>query len=329
MEHINIFGLVLFLIAGAWSAAAVHREKSVFAGDFLEAMWKNLICYIAYNLYMTVLLYALENVPTIKPLLSSQPYRFFHGMVGNALMITMTYYFCKMVFKIGGKNLPPILAKGLPLSFILPFVATIVRVFVFPTGENCSPERVFLRFFMMPLHSLCLGSIVWLVLWNRKRPKGKERTTVTVFALFQVICFLFYIDTATYYLPFLHPWPALVSILYNRGTEIIYALTPWIWLKFFYIPLKKDLWSDIRSTVDFESFHRDHELTKREVEVLGLLVEGRSYRQIGETLFISVNTVKNHAYSLFRKLDVSSQHELIGKVGDYGRSTTISPELVQ
>jgi predicted ATPase/DNA-binding CsgD family transcriptional regulator len=48
-------------------------------------------------------------------------------------------------------------------------------------------------------------------------------------------------------------------------------------------------------------------LTERELEVLRLIVEGRSDREIGETLFISFRTAQKHVANIFLKLDVGSR----------------------
>jgi non-specific serine/threonine protein kinase len=50
-------------------------------------------------------------------------------------------------------------------------------------------------------------------------------------------------------------------------------------------------------------------LTAREVEVLLLLVEGHSDRQIGEALFIGARTVQTHVANLFAKLGVNTRAE--------------------
>jgi len=52
-------------------------------------------------------------------------------------------------------------------------------------------------------------------------------------------------------------------------------------------------------------------LTERELDVLRLFDGGDSYRQIGQALYVSVNTVKTHARSIFRKLEVSSRDEAL------------------
>ncbi|AMB58678.1 response regulator [Microterricola viridarii] len=48
-------------------------------------------------------------------------------------------------------------------------------------------------------------------------------------------------------------------------------------------------------------------LTLREAEVLGLVAEGQSNREIGKRLFLSEATVKSHLVHIFTKLGVSSR----------------------
>ncbi|MEA1962371.1 MAG: response regulator transcription factor [Bacillota bacterium] len=48
-------------------------------------------------------------------------------------------------------------------------------------------------------------------------------------------------------------------------------------------------------------------LTKREKDVLALLVKGSSNRDMAEIMFISEKTVKNHLTSIFRKLGVKDR----------------------
>jgi LuxR family transcriptional regulator, maltose regulon positive regulatory protein len=52
-------------------------------------------------------------------------------------------------------------------------------------------------------------------------------------------------------------------------------------------------------------------LTNRELDVLRLFEGDDSYRQIGQSLYVSVNTVKTHVRSIFRKLGVTSRHEAL------------------
>lgn len=50
-------------------------------------------------------------------------------------------------------------------------------------------------------------------------------------------------------------------------------------------------------------------LTLRETEILALIAEGKSNKEIAAELFISVNTVKVHVSNIFQKIEVSSRTE--------------------
>lgn len=60
-----------------------------------------------------------------------------------------------------------------------------------------------------------------------------------------------------------------------------------------------------------ESFAARRGLTKREVEVLLLLAEGRNEPYIESALGISRTTVKTHITHIYRKVGVSSRQQLI------------------
>ena len=55
------------------------------------------------------------------------------------------------------------------------------------------------------------------------------------------------------------------------------------------------------------------ELSKRELEILGLLAQGHSNREIAAKLFISLSTVKTHIQNLFEKLDVKRRIQAVEK----------------
>lgn len=54
-----------------------------------------------------------------------------------------------------------------------------------------------------------------------------------------------------------------------------------------------------------------NQLTKRELEIVNMIKEGYSSKEIAEKLFISKRTVEVHRYNIFRKLDVNNITSLI------------------
>jgi DNA-binding NarL/FixJ family response regulator len=56
---------------------------------------------------------------------------------------------------------------------------------------------------------------------------------------------------------------------------------------------------------------RTPELTGREIEILGLVGEGKTSREIAEELYISENTVRNHVRNVLDKLGMKSRFEAV------------------
>ena len=56
---------------------------------------------------------------------------------------------------------------------------------------------------------------------------------------------------------------------------------------------------------------REVGLTPREREILGLIAEGLSNREIGEKLFVSENTVKTHSARVFEKMGVGRRTQAV------------------
>jgi len=84
--------------------------------------------------------------------------------------------------------------------------------------------------------------------------------------------------------------------------------------------LAGEIWLDNRMTAEvMEAFSKSSEagsrrertlLSEREKEIVQLLAQGFRNKEIGEKLFISERTVKNHLHNIFDKLGVSDRLEL-------------------
>lgn len=54
-------------------------------------------------------------------------------------------------------------------------------------------------------------------------------------------------------------------------------------------------------------------LTPREIEIVSMLQNGDSYRQVAEKFYISVDTVKFHIRNIYSKLQINSRAELMNR----------------
>ena len=64
-------------------------------------------------------------------------------------------------------------------------------------------------------------------------------------------------------------------------------------------------------TLSDEALFQQHNISPREKEIVALLVKGCSNQEIGDTLCISLSTVKTHLRNIYSKFGVKSRYELI------------------
>jgi len=64
------------------------------------------------------------------------------------------------------------------------------------------------------------------------------------------------------------------------------------------------------------SIPEHYQLTRRETEILGELIDGLSYQKIADKLFISYGTVRKHIEHVYRKLEVHGKVEAIRKIAN-------------
>ena len=70
----------------------------------------------------------------------------------------------------------------------------------------------------------------------------------------------------------------------------------------------------IRERNQMDNFHDRYKLSEREQEIVRLLVDGMSYKEIAFQLSLSPRTVETHIYRIFKKCSVSTKLELINKM---------------
>lgn len=79
---------------------------------------------------------------------------------------------------------------------------------------------------------------------------------------------------------------------------------------------------EARPSSDSQSHKRPdpllHSLTKREVEVLRLLAQGQTNREIAQRLFLSTLTVKTHVQRIISKLGVSDRTQAAVRAAELG-----------
>jgi len=77
------------------------------------------------------------------------------------------------------------------------------------------------------------------------------------------------------------------------------------------IRMKKRAHLHTENKEELNRFFFKYKITKREQEILILLIRGKRNKEIGEELFISQNTARNHIHNIYKKLNIKNRLQLI------------------
>jgi ligand-binding sensor domain-containing protein/DNA-binding CsgD family transcriptional regulator len=75
----------------------------------------------------------------------------------------------------------------------------------------------------------------------------------------------------------------------------------------------------IKTRAALDRFFDKYNISDREQEIIKLILEGKSNRNIEEKLYISPHTVKNHVYNIYQKLNINNRGQLINLFRDSQR----------
>jgi ligand-binding sensor domain-containing protein/DNA-binding CsgD family transcriptional regulator len=89
---------------------------------------------------------------------------------------------------------------------------------------------------------------------------------------------------------------------------------------------KKIRSSSLATAESLDGVIETYGLTAREQEILRLVLQGSSNKDIERKLFISASTVRNHIYNIYQKLGVRSRLELINRIAKNAREARNSPK---
>lgn len=75
--------------------------------------------------------------------------------------------------------------------------------------------------------------------------------------------------------------------------------------------------SNLNEEISFkipDEFYKYYRINSREKEILNLLLQGYTNKEISEKVYLSEGTVKNYIYNIFQKLNISNRMQILRKI---------------
>ncbi len=307
MEHLVVLFDIVTLVVGTWVAFYAYQSYRSYKLPYLRSLFYYIVFY-----NLTVSVHFLVNytrtnlirhdMSVANPWIVISIY-----VMGFVTQIGMTYSLVRVVQDLRGGG-------GARLVKLIFAPGVILFAIGYWTGLTAFLGSGLSRWIAVAYTALVVitvgvivASLMVLVVVKAREGNSQQKNVERGFAYLLLSGYLFLV--ASFFLPeAIYRYLSSFALLWLN-------LVPYVWIDRFVLPYRERFTDTEDDSLD--SLVREYGISKREREIMGLILQGKSNQEIEEMLFISFSTVKNHVYNLFQKLGVKSRGQLVHLVLEY------------
>jgi len=311
---LSIFVIAFSLIAGALAIFLCNRLMRKYALSYLSSYFYYIIFTYIFGVYSIIGSQAIQFLLSDHKIEEEtvQSAASFLLVLGIPFLILGWYMFLRLTREFFQKQLSLLFAFLYFGIFLLLFAAYIYfNVYGGSIGSaSFHPEIKEIIYIFSGIHSaVFIYGILYLALKTRKVKDVNQRRTYRWFNIWYTIILVFTIASLNLSLV-----NSLFGLLFLLG-YMSFHLVPILFLQFY-------LQNHYISNVGEESFKERMEsvigkfgISNRETEVIELICKGMTNQEISDSLYISVQTVKDHIHWVFLKTGVKNRVQLTNLLG--------------
>jgi DNA-binding CsgD family transcriptional regulator len=308
MDHLGIFALILSLPLGVAAVYKVTQAYKKYNQRYFYTFAWMLMVLNASVILNLVNNYIFANVYTrfASPpaIVIESIYRYLSALAN----IVWAYIFVVFCRKLLMKRPTPLFMR-LYFGTGIPLVVALTTYFVFSLAVvDVFPILTINHITMFLTEAVVLWTIIYLLRRNMKvRDKGKQKA----------IRLLGYAMLISYSLVALFSMLHLYKIVSNGALVVMAALFLWVlygmpvfflrrFMELYHGSLEEDLSGKNRR----ERLFKKYNISRREQEIIHLICQGKSNKQIEDELYIALQTVKDHVSRIYHKTGVKNRVQL-------------------
>jgi DNA-binding CsgD family transcriptional regulator len=316
MEHVLIAFYIIAVFAGGLSLFYASQLKRIHPVPFLSS-------YTGFILFFCLLVvYYLMNIYFYVNLLGPSPsfsvilkfYTIVRSLIFFSIVAGLVLFFIRSVWQL--------IQKPVDRLFWHLFIASLA-VFVFSYGIGAalffkdnnyewllSTRNVLLVWKM----TVPIAAMVFLYRYRLGLRDSVRKKMTNIFITFYSLGFIFlYLRTKIH-----------VSKIGGESLHIfvlfLFGIFPIFWLIRYFQPGAILSEIPVASKNVLDGIEKKYNLSRREREVMDLILKGQSNKEIMRVLFLSHGTIRNHTSNLYQKLGVSSRLKLIQFILNRGKN---------
>lgn len=309
-EPLRLILLIVPLIAGAIAIFFSFQLMKRYGAPFVSSYFYYLVFLYIFGAYSLAGSGILEHLLTrmeieLRVIHSA---RLFSVFLGIPFVVLSTFMLIRSIMEFFQKKLMKLLTLTYFITSVLAFILYgifVVRLTRFELGEYqqlITIQRWVYVFFMATMYLIIF---LMVILSSRKMSDHFEKRFIRIFGSWY---FLYMVLSCTAF-AIIHTHDIILHTFFF--IFLSWHLIPILFLNLY---LEKYHGRSTSLQEDFDSklatFSEKFEISKREREVIQLICKGLTNQEIGDSLYISLQTVKDHTHRIFVKSGVKNRVQL-------------------
>jgi DNA-binding CsgD family transcriptional regulator len=227
------------------------------------------------------------------------------GFIIFPLMALFLYFYIQFTLELSGKKKNKIFHIAYLVFWAIYFILFIVAEYIFFNKGISKFIKFLMNFFDVSILLPSFIAVILLYINSRNNPNiytGKLGKIIAIY-YFTVNCY------------FANDVYSLIPFHLNKMQEIFFSfsfnLPPLIFIFFLIqkIHIQKQKHTGLSNLI-LKKFSTKN-ISDRELELIKLIVEGKTNAEISEALYISLRTVETHIYNIYKKLKIKNRVQLM------------------
>ncbi|MFC1529601.1 response regulator transcription factor [Gemmatimonadota bacterium] len=305
MKHILIIVYTITLVLGTWSILYSRQTDRIYRTRFLKPLANYVLLWCLWIFLYQVLEYIYENLLGQDFTALPQTILIPAIMAGFLVQAGILYTLAVLAAALTDRSISH---RGTRV-YALFVVAELVIINLGFQGNEAGTTNIWMtisalvfNYGLLALTILVLGD---LLLRGRKLKAADQRRIVPSLTFLLATCYLLYYGAGAV--------PVSISLPLMSAGLFLFCAVPMIWIRWIFLPNAP---GPVRMEGEpaVQQLFEEFGISKREQEIIGLILEGLSNKEMEDVLSISYHTVKNHIYNIFQKLGVKSRGQLIHRI---------------
>lgn len=309
-EYLYLLIFFLCLASSAGSILLTQKMKTIQLANTFDALFYFVILAVFFGFYSIwgqvmvhqVLIYFSASAEIVMAIGHVIP------LLGFPFLIMSGYMLLRFGYELWGKKI-----SHLPSVFFYLFYLLLLFVFGWISFYGLkngnlnfnNPLTLLILFFAIQETVIHGWYLLILASKIRKNRYLSLSSSISVYSL--IFLGMFILKFVSTVLVFLNlSWAPLFIMFYFMS-----IIVPVYYLYTRQRKIVNEVQPDIRIIDTLETILHRNGITRREREIINLICTGKTNQEIADSLFISLQTVKDHTHRIYLKLDVKNRMQLI------------------